>query len=152
MDEPVAQYAFRTVNQSVSYTLSSKEVTFRYRKGLTSSSQTFPLDVFDGRSSSWDTTNVAWVGMAIVSVLAIVFGVWGLIDPKATGMHAVVATGLILVGSLLPVVLWQHRRLSGVTFTGEHGYALSIIAHAVQTTGFHNFVDALKSHVRSERD
>lgn len=126
-DDNTAEYRFRMIDQSASYQLTATDVIIGCRRGLQSSSETIPLTSFDGRRSSWEYTSVPWIGMAVISVLAVIFGVWGLLSPKETGMYAAVAIGLITTGLLLPVCLWKHRRLSGVTFTGAHGYTVSSV-------------------------
>jgi hypothetical protein len=143
-------YSFRTLDQSVAYRLTSSDIIVTHRKGLTRTVQTIPVKVFRVRQCAWETTNQSWIILAIVSALTIAFGIWGLIDPKSTGMYTAVAVGLIAIGLVLPCVSWNHRKLTGVTFSGDSDFSLSIIAHAIPTQQFLKLVSSLEAQIQGE--
>ncbi len=150
MEDENVNYSFRTLEQAVAYTLTPSDIVVTYRKGLSRTVQRVPLNVLRIRQSTWETTNNGWVVLVAVCLLAVGFGTWGLIDPKSTGMYTVVALGLVAVGVIMPYILWDHRKLRGVTFTGEADFSLSVIAHAAPTEAFHSFVNSLESRIGIE--
>lgn len=144
-------YKFRTLNQSYRYTLTTNDVTVAYRHGIKSTSHTLPLDVLRGHRSEWQTTNTAWIGLFVVSLLAIGFGIWGFIDPDSTGMSTVVAVALVIIGAIAPWWLRDHRALTGVTFSGDNGYTISVVAHINPSADFQSFVNALESRTQQTK-
>lgn len=143
-------YCFRTIDQSVAYKLTASDIVVTYRKGFARSVQTIPTRVIQCRQSNWETTSNFWFLVVFVSALAVVGGGWGISDPQSTGMHLLVAVCLVLSGCLMPYLLWNHRKLSGVTFSSNSDYSLSIIAHAVPTPQFHAFVLAMENRILAE--
>ncbi len=152
MNTTVVEYRFRTLNQSMSYKLTSGDIVVGHRMWFTHTVHSIPISVFNGRYSTWETTNSSWLALAVVSALAAAFGVWGLMDPKSTGIYTAIAVALVTVGAAAPVCLWRHRRLNGVTFVGESNYSVTVIAHAVPTPEFHAFVDALRMQIKSHNE
>ena len=152
MNSTVSEYRFRTLNQSMSYKLTPGNVIVRHHMGLTHTVQSIPVTVFNGHHSSWETTNRSWLVLAVVSALAVAFGIWGLIDPKSTGMYSAIAVGLVTAGVTAPICFWRHRKLNGVTFAGESNYSLTVISHAVPPPEFRAFVDALHMQIKLHND
>lgn len=134
------------------YRLNADDVVVTYRKGLLRSVQSLPIKVFRDQHSRWEMTNNTWIALALVSVVAIAFGVWGFIDPKSTGMYMAIAVSLVVLGFLMPYLFWNHRRLTGVTFSGDPNHSLAVIAHAVPTQQFDDFVNAMQQRIQSGSD
>lgn len=152
MKSALAIYRFQTLDQSITYRMNADEVSYTFRKGLTRTAQTIPLEVIDGPQTSWETSNNTRLVLVLVCVIGFCFGIWGLVDPKSTGMYTTVALGLIGVGITLPTVLRQHRRLTGVTFFGDSNYSLSVISHAKPSSEYHKFVEVLKEQIKQKTE
>jgi len=87
------------------YKLTSSDVVVTYGKGFHRPVQSISINVFHVRRSTWETINNGWIVVAVVSALAVVLGIRGLIAAKSTGIYSVVAVGLIVVGVIMPYLL-----------------------------------------------
>ena len=152
MDSTISDYRFRTINQSISYKLTSGDVIVGHRKGFTHTVHSIPVNVFNGHHSTWETTNSSWLVLVVVSALSVAFGIWGLIEPESTGMYSAIAVGLIAVGLAAPICSWRHRKLNGVTFSGESNYSLTVISHAAPPPEFRAFVEAMHLQINAHKD
>jgi len=85
--------------------LTSSDVVVTYGKGFHRPVQSISINVFHVRRSTWETINNGWIVVAVVSALAVVLGIRGLIAAKSTGIYSVVAVGLIVVGVIMSYLL-----------------------------------------------